>query len=1149
MARVVEGRYAVLNEPARVGGLSEVLACSDLEDGGARIALKLLKDLPDRNETLQLLFDREVSALRELKHDNIVRLRDAGIDSDTGRYYLALEWVPNELGNWLKGRDLTPDEVVRQVGLPVLRALAFAHERKIVHRDVKPSNVLVTDEGVPKLADFGISKIKTSLSDNSHTLANYSSYPFAPPESESKSSFSRDVFGFGVFLLACLSKSPVESYDDFAGVLDSLDASLELLDIIESCTSLEVGNRPRSAPELLLRLERLVNREDADGRASLTISLDIKQSTRTKILKEEDLPESEVGSFILRELSDAPSLRPLLGDGEDPVVFADSWFGDTRHFFLYGEEWSFRVVADEREPRLAIISCARVGAVENDSRRDRHLVLDDIRFTVDAPLNYDSARSDVRALVERAFAHEGMRHGERTAQERARLFDQWSKQLDAREAVEEEREDRISVRFKSQNGYRLTLSLVDEAIEDVAGLQRALLDDRGRFVARGTIDAVQDGEVVLYVERLPSRTVPHVGYLALDMGASRVKLNREREALARVRFGASGLVNVSLPDLVLQPAEATEIQPALIDEWAQPDLDEHKRAAVAQALASEDFVVVHGPPGTGKTTFIAELAAQLFRRTPGARVLLASQTHVAVDNALMQIRKVSPDLRMVRVGRRAQETMAADVLDLAIEVQLERWREEVRERSKAYLERLVADHGVDVSTVRKSMRIAELVDLLRRISLCDAGISRRIEQLSAGAHEEGAAAEDAQADLEAEIEKLRDGRDLTSRRAQLVADDPLIAELVGSRDLSELRVPDLVAAGEALLPAGADETGINLKQVVDAQAKWLDRIGSGTEFEAALVVASQMVAGTCVGIAGAPGIDDEEFDLCIVDEASKATATETLVPLVRAKRWVLVGDEKQLPPFLDEALRDKSVQDEFSLDPAELKQTLFGRLARGLPAANSRSLNRQYRMVPQIGDLISACFYGGTLESADRQPLSLTTELQGSPVCWLATDGLRDHGERETETKTFLNLCEAREVMKHLKRLDALASRDPAGTLHVLVLAPYSAQVSELGRRVRQERERLPHLEVEVNTVDAAQGREADALVFSTVRSNPRFKMGFVRDLERANVALSRGKYLLTIVGDSSFFEQAGGPLGDVLRYVRQHPSTCTVRELSSDGS
>lgn len=535
-----------MNEPPRIGGLSEVYSCSDLEEGGVRVALKLLKDLPEKNEILQLLFEREVTALRELKHQNIVQLRDAGVDSESGRYFLALEWVPNDLLTWLAGRDLAADEVLRQVGLPVLRALAFAQERKVVHRDVKPSNVLVTDQGVPKLADFGISKLKTSLADSSHTLANYSSYPFAPPEQESKSSFSRDVFGFGVFLLACLSKSSIASYDDFAGALDSLDASFELVDIIESCIALEASARPRSAPELLLQIERIVNGVAADSRPSLTISLDLKRSTQQRIVQEEGLQEAEVGALVLRELSDAPSMRPLLAEGEDPAVFGDSWFGESRHFFLYGDEWSFRAIAEENEPRLAVISAARVGAVENDNRRDRHLVLEGIRFTVDAPLNYEAARSEIRSLVERVYAHEGMRHGERTAYERQRLFDQWGRQLDAREAAEEDREDRIPVQFKDQNGYRMTFTLVDEEL-DFEGLQRSFLDERGRFIAKGTIDSVNDGQVLLYVDRLPSRTVPHSGYLALDMGASRAKLNRERDALSKARFGASGLANASLP--------------------------------------------------------------------------------------------------------------------------------------------------------------------------------------------------------------------------------------------------------------------------------------------------------------------------------------------------------------------------------------------------------------------------------------------------------------------------------------------------------------------------------------------------------------------------------------------------------------------------
>jgi serine/threonine protein kinase len=280
----------VLKEPTREGGLADVLACSDIEDGGQRVAVKLLKDLPHKDETLRLLFDREVAALRELRHDNIVLLRDAGIDDETGRYYLALEWVPHGLPSWLAAHPpATTEDFLDQVALPVLRALAFAHERKVIHRDVKPANVLVTDDGTPKLADFGISKMKTSLSEGSHTLAAYSSRPYAPPESESKSSFSRDVFAYGVFLLACLTKGAIEGYDDFPAALDGLEADLELVDLIEACVSLDPVDRPRSAPELLLRIEAIQRRHRVEERRVRTISLDLLGATRRRIMEEEQV--------------------------------------------------------------------------------------------------------------------------------------------------------------------------------------------------------------------------------------------------------------------------------------------------------------------------------------------------------------------------------------------------------------------------------------------------------------------------------------------------------------------------------------------------------------------------------------------------------------------------------------------------------------------------------------------------------------------------------------------------------------------------------------------------------------------------------------------------------------------------------------------
>ena len=80
--------------------------------------------------------------------------------------------------------------------------------------------------------------------------------------------------------------------------------------------------------------------------------------------------------------------------------------------------------------------------------------------------------------------------------------------------------------------------------------------------------------------------------------------------------------------------------------------------------------------------------------------------------------------------------------------------------------------------------------------------------------------------------------------------------------------------------------------------------------------------------------------------------------------------------------------------------------------------------------------------------------------------------------------------------------------------------------------------------MDAAQGREADALVFSCVRSNSEGRTGFVERISESYVRFPGGRYLLTIFGDASFFERAGGPFSDVLTYMRSHPSSCNIKEL-----
>jgi hypothetical protein len=105
--------------------------------------------------------------------------------------------------------------------------------------------------------------------------------------------------------------------------------------------------------------------------------------------------------------------------------------------------------------------------------------------------------------------------------------------------------------------------------------------------------------------------------------------------------------------------------------------------------------------------------------------------------------------------------------------------------------------------------------------------------------------------------------------------------------------------------------------------KWFLRVGRSGDFNAAVMNSARIIAATCIGVAGTRGVENVEFDLCIVDEASKATATEILVPLSRSHRWIIVGDPKQLPPFFEE-FGDELI-DKFD-EKREIRPTILDRM-------------------------------------------------------------------------------------------------------------------------------------------------------------------------------------------------------------------------------
>lgn len=1117
--------------------MATLFPCTDL-DTGDRVAVKVIDTNREIDRLEETIFERELN-VQHLRHPHIAALRESG-RLESGEYYLVYDWIDNDLKRWVEEqRPLGADDFVERIALPLISGLAYAHEHDVVHRDVKPANVLVTDSGVPKLADFGISKVKNQLVESGPTVVDFVSRPFAPPEGHHTSSYSRDVFSFGVLMLWCLSEIPVDDYPDFQDALEDIDASPELIDLIDMCTSLDEDERPRTAVEVHAKLEDIQGARRQRWIQTSALHLALTNKARRSLEGSLGLIGSRLEAWLLKDYSESAAIRPLANkEVRSP---------DDVEAFMYGTTSRLHIVLNPDNPVAVVKGAAVIDEAECDSRRDRSYVAETFQVVMGNPIGTTEAIESIRRLLGAIEEHEAKSADELAAQQERRLFDQWRLQLDAREAFDARSSGSIRFANASVEGFRITVEISAPLEEDIVEQRRRVVDDKNRLLSPGVIESVNGLSVTLYLDREPRRPI-RSGVLLPDNNASSVKLRRERNALEAVRHGSSALVRPSLPDLVLHPEDVAPLaMPDLADvEWVQ-DLDAPKQEAVAATLGSDDFVVVEGPPGTGKTAFIAEVVAQTLRRDPQARILIASQTNVALDNALQRVQGLGDEISLLRIGNATYSKIASEVHHLTADVQLRRMRERIEKRSMRYLEALAEDNGAPLDQIQTSIALRRLAVLEDEMAALDArkeSDKRQIEQNHFD-EETNPLTDDDIESLQDDLRQVSDRRKVLWSEVKEIRDEKLVARHAGQRGTKTPEEIRMIA--DSLLSADDRD---QIKPLMDLQAEWLERLGRGDEFHEALLRSTQVVAATCIGLSAFKGADGAVFDLCIVDEASKATATETLVPLVRASRWVLVGDDKQLPPFQDEALRSQDLIGEFSLDEHELHQSLFSRMAAGLPDSHRMQLVIQYRMVDPIGTLISECFYEGQIRNAGVVSPRWTAGLQSSPVTWFDTHGLPNHEEYQKRGETsFSNRKEVERIVQYLKRVDFLLANqrfDDELTLTALVLAPYAAQVQALHRSLSKLQLSFPGLKIEVNTVDAAQGREADLLIFSATRSNASGDIGHVRDFARSNVALSRGRFQLAIFGDAPFYDGLQGPLTDVLSHIRTHPGSCTLEELDS---
>lgn len=254
------------------------------------------------------------------------------------------------------------------------------------------------------------------------------------------------------------------------------------------------------------------------------------------------------------------------------------------------------------------------------------------------------------------------------------------------------------------------------------------------------------------------------------------------------------------------------------------------------------------------------------------------------------------------------------------------------------------------------------------------------------------------------------------------------------------------------------------------------------------------------------------YDLVILDEANRAGVVDSLLALARGRRAVMIGDTRQLQPVLTGAVEDlaRTISAANALDANVIDTSLFAWLMeRGFPAEAIVFLDEQNRMHPAIAAVVSDTFYGGRVRTGPGAPReAATTSLIPTAVTWIDTATL-DASAEERRGTSLVNVGEAKVVAALTRHL---ADEAPA-SLSIGVIAAYAEQRNLV--RTEIDPEQIPaERALEIDTVDAFEGREKDIIICSLVRSNQRGEVGFLRLEQRLNVALSRARRGLVIVGD-----------------------------------
>jgi len=334
------------------------------------------------------------------------------------------------------------------------------------------------------------------------------------------------------------------------------------------------------------------------------------------------------------------------------------------------------------------------------------------------------------------------------------------------------------------------------------------------------------------------------------------------------------------------------------------------------------------------------------------------------------------------------------------------------------------------------------------------------------------------------------------------------------------------------------------KELVPYQQKWLEMLQNPegrSQLGEYLLNNFSIIGATCVGLAQKRvGLDRLAFDLVIIDEAGKALPGELLIPINRARKVIIIGDHKQLPPVIDPALYNGGVDlnDVVSEDDENkfFSTSFFQYLYEQCPSSNKFMLDMQYRMPTVIGNLVSRLFYDGQLKSAASCALKTPLMLDHHLIFLNMENDAAYVEQKESPQSSPYNMREVEIVADFVHKIREKYDK------RIVIITPYKGQKKKLRNKFKNEFSKDD--QIHIDTIDAFQGDESDIVIYCMTRS--RTKTLYFSDNARLNVALSRTKNTLIIVGSLGYLYSygEGHNLTGIADYIKENGLIITFDEL-----